>query len=442
MKLKNIFKFIFLIGIFLITFSLSFSSVIGRINTDNVNVREYPSTRSRSVEKLKKDDNVYVSGIKGAWYEVEAEDDSFLYISSEFIDISEHEIDLVLPSHEKIPDEFWEETYGNEQIKFLVDELVKIVYSTEEANNSLLVETITNNLDVLKKELKEVDYPENLDSIVRNVIKNINTSNNGETGEYIKTVAKNIFNSVGDIKDDIANSKYIKDLDSMAKNTIQNITDFVKDKTGDDTSTIVKEEPKSAEKEITTLKQDVIPKESNEPKQENVITIEEPSPKKVIITEEKPPKQDIALEETEKPKQSEAKESKKETAPLTQAEKIIAYAKQFIGTPYRYGGTNLRSGIDCSGLIYMSFRQFDISLPRVSKEMAKSGVAVSKSKLIPGDLVFFDSNGPNNGDVTHAGIYIGNNEFIHASTSKGVIITKLDNVYWKDRYINARRILK
>ena len=119
------------------------------------------------------------------------------------------------------------------------------------------------------------------------------------------------------------------------------------------------------------------------------------------------------------------------------ASQIISTAKKYIGVPYLWGGTSTK-GFDCSGYVQYVFRAHGITLPRTSKEQYKVGFAVSKSNLKPGDLVFFNTSGSG---VSHLGIYLGNNEFIHASSSKGVTISSLSNSYWSARYIGARRIL-
>lgn len=117
---------------------------------------------------------------------------------------------------------------------------------------------------------------------------------------------------------------------------------------------------------------------------------------------------------------------------------LIDYAHEYLGTPYKYGGAT-PAGFDCSGFTYYVFGQFGYSLNRSSSSQINNGEEITKSELLPGDLVFFSRSGK---AVGHVGIYIGDNKFIH-STSPGdvVSVTDLDDTYYAKRYVGARRIL-
>lgn len=127
----------------------------------------------------------------------------------------------------------------------------------------------------------------------------------------------------------------------------------------------------------------------------------------------------------------------------SKTDRIISQAQAFAGTPYKWGGTT-RKGIDCSGLIYTAFQKENIALPRVSRDMATRGKPVKKSALQKGDLVFFKTN-KNSRRINHVGLvtYIkaGIVYFIHATSSKGVLTSSLDERYWKNAYSQARRVL-
>ncbi len=112
--------------------------------------------------------------------------------------------------------------------------------------------------------------------------------------------------------------------------------------------------------------------------------------------------------------------------------------EQWYGTPYHYGGMN-QSGVDCSGFVYRTFNdRFAIQLPRTTRDQTQLGTRIDKTDLMPGDLVFFKTGSGENG--LHVGIYDTDNTFIHASTSKGVIRSSLDNIYWRKVFWQARRI--
>lgn len=117
-------------------------------------------------------------------------------------------------------------------------------------------------------------------------------------------------------------------------------------------------------------------------------------------------------------------------------EAFYLYIDGWIGVPYKYGGTG-KSGTDCSGFVSNVYRDvYNKSMPRTTSEMDESTKNVSKAELKEGDLVFFDINGKKS---SHVGIYLLNNKFVHASTSKGVIISDLENPYYKSAFAKGGR---
>lgn len=116
---------------------------------------------------------------------------------------------------------------------------------------------------------------------------------------------------------------------------------------------------------------------------------------------------------------------------------IVNYSKQFLGIKYLYGGTTT-SGFDCSGYTQYVYKNAGITLSRTAATQYREGVSVSKSNLQAGDLVFFN----NLGYTSHVGIYVGNNQFISATSSKGIAIVSInDPYYWGKYYIGAKRII-
>jgi peptidoglycan endopeptidase LytE len=115
---------------------------------------------------------------------------------------------------------------------------------------------------------------------------------------------------------------------------------------------------------------------------------------------------------------------------------FVKVATGFIGAPYRFGGSSLK-GIDCSSFVQKIYRIFDVTLPRNAREQSKVGISISRENLTKGDLVFFHTKR----SLGHVGIYIGNNEFVHASSkSKGVRVDSLDTPYYQKRFQRAVRV--
>jgi len=120
------------------------------------------------------------------------------------------------------------------------------------------------------------------------------------------------------------------------------------------------------------------------------------------------------------------------------ADRLVRIIDSYVGVRYKYGGTS-RSGVDCSGLVFLVFRELNHArMPRSTRRLKKLGKPVPRSELQHGDLVFLSMK--NNGMIDHVGIYTGNGRFAHASSSKGVMYSNLRDDYFQPRIVYIRRV--
>jgi len=144
----------------------------------------------------------------------------------------------------------------------------------------------------------------------------------------------------------------------------------------------------------------------------------------------------------EKVTSSTRRQRKSDYRTLSKADNIINTALTFSGTKYKWGGST-KKGMDCSGLLYVSFGEHDVELPRVSRDMAEKGRRVKLKNVEKGDLIFFKTKRGKR--INHVGmvVAIDDNEikFIHASTSRGVIVSSMREGYWNSAFVKATRVL-
>ncbi|WP_318310393.1 C40 family peptidase [Flagellimonas crocea] len=143
------------------------------------------------------------------------------------------------------------------------------------------------------------------------------------------------------------------------------------------------------------------------------------------------------------PEKESKKESKKEGRKNAKANEIISTALAYSGTRYKYGGTT-KKGMDCSGLVYVSLKENDILFPRTSYQMAMEGQKIRVNQVEKGDLLFFQTSKTRR-RINHVGLVVevdGDDiKFIHATTSRGVLVSSLREGYWNSAFVKAMRIL-
>jgi cell wall-associated NlpC family hydrolase len=127
----------------------------------------------------------------------------------------------------------------------------------------------------------------------------------------------------------------------------------------------------------------------------------------------------------------------RDSASVSSARGILQTALSLRGVPYSFGGTS-PGGFDCSGFTRYVYSSYGINLPRGADEQFNVGRSVSYSRLQPGDLVFFSTYAEG---ASHVGIYLGNGQFISATSSRGIAVASLDSSYWGPRYLGARRVM-
>jgi cell wall-associated NlpC family hydrolase len=123
------------------------------------------------------------------------------------------------------------------------------------------------------------------------------------------------------------------------------------------------------------------------------------------------------------------------------ADEVPMYAISLVGSPYRLGGTSPETGVDCSGFVGHVFRQAaGVVLPRDSRAISEAAQPLAQDELQPGDLVFFNTL---NRAFSHVGIYLGDDRFVHASSSRtgSVMVSNLNDRYWRERFDGARRVV-
>ncbi len=126
--------------------------------------------------------------------------------------------------------------------------------------------------------------------------------------------------------------------------------------------------------------------------------------------------------------------------PAPRGYEVVTVAREQVGIPYRYGGASPRNGFDCSGLVQWTYGRIGVALPRTAAGQARVGQPVDRHALEAGDLLFFATRG--GASITHVGIYLGKQRFVHApGTGDHVRTDSLNDAWWRQRWKATRRVL-
>lgn len=425
------------------------------INADTVNIRKETSTDSKIVLQVAINDKVEVIEKSGDWYKVK-KDDKEGYINSEYIKVSEEIKDSDADDKKTETDES-ENTVNNEdnssEKKEETSEEQKQALLPAGINVKLTPNIMSNNIFTTTQDIK-VSVLDQINSwkyvLMENGLKGW-VRNNNVNEEVIKIENKE------ENKEESSIEEEEKETQEAEENKVESKNEKAYIKYS---SVNLRKEPSTSADVIERLKlntevtiiEDVSAVWCKVKVGDNVGYIS-----KELLSNEKQKEEEKSSEKTtsrdgddssrEESKNDEKKEStnsstKSSNSSGVTGEEIVAYAKQFLGKPYVYGGSS-PSGFDCSGLTSYVYKHFGYSLSRTASGQASNGVKVDKDELQPGDLVLFKNHALTK--IGHVGIYIGDGKMIHASEPKtGVIITDINSKAYKypQRYATARRIIK
>jgi cell wall-associated NlpC family hydrolase len=251
--------------------------------------------------------------------------------------------------------------------------------------------------------------------------KNENTSNNSETSEYLNKTGYITSDGINFREEPSTDSKILKTFLQNAKVTILlEEGNWYKIRYNDQEGYVVK--TYVSEKKVTTSR-------SSSSRTETTVVAT------VSNSEASTDAVEASQENTE-----ETTNMVTTTTVSSKASQLVELAKKYVGYKYVYGGSTPSGGFDCSGFTMYLYSQFGVSLPHSATAQSSKGTKVDRANLQPGDIIFFKNYQTNTG-IGHCGIYIGNNQFIHASTEKtGVITSSLSSSAYSSRYVTAVRI--
>lgn len=441
MKLFN--KIIIVVSLFfliVILWNIKSFAVTGTVTEITVNVREKATTKSKKIMYVTQDDKVEVLEKEGEWYKIQYKKKTG-YILGKYIKVNDKELTSKNKSESKVEEpveELKEEPSTNIAQKWKIEKGTAIRIVPNITSSIIYTASKDTGIDVLEQIEGWTYISTNdllgwvrSDKIIEKDATNTADTNEKDTkqNETTQKVAYIKYDMVNLRQKASTNSKSLAKLKMNEEVTILETVNSVwvkvkyNKQTGYISADLISDKKQKGNTndtiDNTTTSRDgeTITREENADKKNNDNNTSE--------------------EQSTSPQELESTTSK------TKGEEIVNYAKKYLNYKYVSGGASPRIGFDCSGFTYYVYKHFGYTLPTSSVKQAKVGTKVEKADLQPGDLLIYK-----NTDLTkigHVGIYIGNNQMIHASEpGVGVIITDIDSKSYNypKRYVMARRIVK
>lgn len=453
MKVKELAIMVLMITIMGIL-SIKVEATTGKINSETVRLRKEPNTNSIILEQLDKNEEVEILEQNNGWYKIKTKINGETitgYVSETLVNVEEDEkttqsqketpVDTTTPEINVTDVEPTTKTVETtteikEDEKYVLEE--ETIIRALPLVNSRTRATISGDIKVIEvlNDWCRVGNDKEIGWVRIGLLKT--TTNEEKVEEPQQQVTDEKAQEISNINDE---SKQITPKEEQTKN--EEITNINKSGYVDAEGLIVRKEPTTSSDEIDSLsrndKVEIIGKvdgwyQINLNGKKGYVSSKYISDTKTIETTSRGGNS-IKAENITPMEEQETTDTE-----ATEKKAVVEYAKQYLGYRYVSGGGTPSTGFDCSGFTSYVYKHFGISLSRTSKDQAKNGTAVEKNNLQLGDILIFNNTA--NTAIGHVGIYIGDNNFIHASNpSEGVKITSLSSSYYKSRYVGARRVI-
>ena len=437
--------------IILVTLSTKVEATTGKINSETVRLRKEPNTESTILEQLDENEEVEILEQSEGWYKVIATINGEKitgYISEELVNV-EAEVPIVEEKSDEQPEENQQQEINEEveiprkieieqnmeytltkELSIKVLPLMNSIETAQISSGNIKVVEIINDwcrienevgtgwvrINILKRTIEVGETSTEVQNEETSVQPEtpIQPEQKDEEPEKEEKVIKTAYVSSDGLRVREKPDTESEILDSLSKNAeisiIEILDGWYKIKLGEGVGYVSSKYVSDTRvPETTSRSGNTLKAEENVNKQQEQVAEQDKTTEKL------------------------------ETSSTT-GSAVVEYAKKFVGYKYKAGGGLPETGFDCSGFTTYVYKQFGISLNRSAKDQIKNGVAVEKSDLQLGDIVIFRDRA--NKTIGHVGIYIGDNNFIHAANEgSGVKITSLSLSYYSTRYVGARRVI-